>query len=155
MDLKKIVTELVEQCIDNEETFLVEVHIAGKVNNQKIQVFIDGDTAVGIEECTSISRKLSDALEEKSLVEGQYVIEVSSPGVSKSLKFIRQYPKHKGRELDIVTKDKTKYSGLLLDVKGQEIVLQLSVGKSKKDQEQKTVSLPIDIVESAKVLVRL
>lgn len=154
MDLKKIITELAEQCIENEETFLVEVIIAGKANNQKIQVFIDGDKAVGIDECSNMSRKLSDLLEEKNLIEGNYTIEVSSPGVSKSLKFIRQYPKHKGRELEIILKDKTKYTGILKDVGELEIMIEIHSGAPKKERQQQTVSLPVDQVESAKVLVR-
>lgn len=154
MDLKKIITELAEQCIENEETFLVEVIIAGKAINQKIQVFIDGDKAVGIDECSNMSRKLSDLLEEKNLIEGNYTIEVSSPGVSKSLKFIRQYPKHKGRELEIILKDKTKYTGILKDVGELEIMIEIHSGAAKKERQQQTVSLPVDQVESAKVLVR-
>ena len=137
MDLKKIISDWTEQCIENEATFLVDVDIKGNVNNQKIQVFIDGDHLVDIDECTKINRKLSDLMEERDLIEGQYVIEVSSPGVGKSLKYIRQYPKHKGRELDIVTKDKNKYTGKLIDVHDDEIVLLVMQGKQKKTSRSK------------------
>jgi ribosome maturation factor RimP len=154
VDLKKIIADWTEQCIENEATFLVDVDIKGSANNQKIQVFIDGDQLVDIDECTKINRKLSDLLEEKDLIEGRYVIEVSSPGVSKSLKYIRQYPKHKGRELDIITKDKSKYTGKLIDVVDNEIVVLVKQGKSKKDQQDKTIHLPLAEIDTARVLIR-
>lgn len=154
MDLKKIIEDWTEQCIENDATFLVDVDIKGSVNNQKIQVFIDGDDLVDIDECTRINRKLSDLMEEKDLIEGRYVIEVSSPGVSKSLKYIRQYPKHKGRELDIVTKDKNKYTGKLIDVVENEIVVLVKQGKSKKEQQEHTLHLPHAEIDTARVLIR-
>lgn len=154
MDLKKIIEDWTVQCIENEATFLVDVDIKGSANNQKIQVFIDGDDLVDIDECTRINRKLSDLMEEKDLIEGRYVIEVSSPGVSKSLKYIRQYPKHKGRELDIVTKDKNKYTGKLIDVVENEIVVLVKLGKSKKEQHEQTIHLPHAEIDTARVLIR-
>ncbi|MCK5206474.1 MAG: ribosome maturation factor RimP, partial [Cyclobacteriaceae bacterium] len=116
MDLNKEVTGLVKQFIDDDEIFLVEVNIKGKPGNQKIQVFIDGDQYVDVDECSKISRKLSDELEGRDLIEGRYIIEVSSPGVNKPLKLIRQYPKHIGRELEVITRNKKKYQGALLGV---------------------------------------
>ena len=154
MDLKKIIEDWTVQCIENEATFLVDVDIKGNANNQKIQVFIDGDNLVDIDECTRINRKLSDLIEEKDVIDGQFVIEVSSPGVSKSLKYIRQYPKHKGRELDIVTKDKNKYTGKLIDVVENEIVVLVKQGKSKKDQQDQTIHLPLAEIDTARVLIR-
>jgi len=154
MDLKKIITDWTEQCIENDETFLVDVEIKGSQNNQKIQVFIDGDQLVDIDECTRINRKLSDMLEERDIIDGRYVIEVSSPGVSRSLKYIRQYSKHKGRELDIITKGKDKYTGELIDVLDDEIVIAVKSGKSKKDQTNSTIKLPISEIDTAKVLIR-
>jgi ribosome maturation factor RimP len=154
MDLKKIITDWTEQCIENEETFLVDVEIKGSQNNQKIQVFIDGDQSVDIEECTRINRKLSDMLEENDIIEGRYVIEVSSPGVARSLKYIRQYPKHKGRKLDIVTIEKNKYTGELLDVIDNEIVIAARPEKSKKAPADNAIKLAISDIDTAKVLIK-
>jgi ribosome maturation factor RimP len=154
VDLKKIIEDWTIQCIENEATFLVDVDIKGSANNQKIQVFIDGDDLVDIDECTRINRKLSDLMEEKDLIDGRYVIEVSSPGVSKSLKYIRQYPKHKGRELDIVTKDKNKYTGKLIDIVENEIVVLVKQGKSKKEQHEQAIHIPHAEIDTARVLIR-
>ena len=154
MDLKEKIGDLVRDCIDNPHTFLVEVDVKGNPNNQKLQVFIDGDQLVDIDECSRISRKLSGILEEQDLIDGRYTIEVSSPGVSKSLKLIRQYPKHIGREFEIVKKDKSKLTGELKDVVEEDIILSIPVGKSKKDSSNQEYNINISEIDSAKVLIR-
>lgn len=154
MDLKEEVTGLMDKFIDNDEIFLVEVNIKGKPGNQKIQVFIDGDQSVDVDECSSISRKLSDDLEERNIIDGRYIIEVSSPGVDKTLKFIRQYPKHIGRELEVLTKDKKKYQGKLLDVIDEEIELSIKSTKVKKELNSQSLKLSFNEIEKAKIILR-
>ncbi len=154
MDLKKEVSQLVEQFIGDDKVFLVEVSIKGKPGNQKIQVFIDGDQYVSVDSCSSISRKLSEALDEKDIIEGKYVIEVSSPGVDNPLLFARQYTKHIGRELEIMTKDKKKFQGVLLSVEDDAIELSVKSSKVKKELDSATLELPFSEIETAKVVLR-
>jgi ribosome maturation factor RimP len=154
MDLNKEVAGLVKQFIDNDEIFLVEVNIKGKPGNQKIQVFIDGDQYVDVDECSKISRKLSDELEGKDVIEGRYIIEVSSPGADKPLKLLRQYPKHIGRELEVLTRDKKKYQGALLSVIDEEIEISIKSSKIKKELNSESLKLSHSDIEKAKVVLR-
>ncbi len=154
MDLKTEVSQLVEKFIDNDQIFLVEVNIKGKPGNQKIQVYIDGDKSVGVGSCSSISRKLSEALDEKDIIDGKYIIEVSSPGVDNPLLFIRQYAKHIGRELEIITNDKKKVQGVLLSVENDTIELSIKSSKVKKKLDSATLKLSFSEIETAKVVLR-
>ncbi len=154
VDLNKIVSELVKKFIDDDEIFLVEVNIKGKPGNQKIQVFIDGDNSVDVDECSRISKKLSSELEEKDIIEGRYIIEVSSPGVEKPLKFIRQFPKHIGRELEIITIDKNRYQGKLLNIIDEQIEVSLKSNKLKKELNKESLKLSLDEIEQASVVLR-
>lgn len=154
MDLKNKIVDLSEQCIEKDDTFVVDVEIRGNPNNQKIQVFIDGDRSVDVDECSRINRKLSGMLEELELIDGRYVLEVSSPGVSRPLRFSRQFPKHIGRDFDIVTKDKNKYRGELIDVVDENIVLSIPEGSKKKNAPSKELKLQISDIDTAKVIVR-
>jgi len=149
-----VLTGLTEQYIDNEEIFLVDVSVKGKPGNMKIQVFIDGDDLLGIDECSKISRKLSDELEEKALIEGRYVIEVSSPGVDRPLKLLRQYPKHIGREMEVFTKEGKKFQGVLLSVEDDKIELSIKSSKRKKELNSDSFILAFDEIERATVVLR-
>lgn len=154
MDLGKEISRLVEKFIDNDEIFLVEVDIKGKPGNLKIQVFIDGDQYVNVDECSKISRKISNDLEERDIIEGRYIIEVSSPGVDNPLKLIRQFPKHIGRELEIITKENKKYQGELLKVLGEEIEISIKSSKIKKELGSQSLKLPINEIEKSTVVLR-
>lgn len=154
MDLGKEISRLVEKFIDNDEIFLVEVDIKGKPGNLKIQVFIDGDQYVNVDECSKISRKISNELEERDIIEGRYIIEVSSPGVDNPLKLIRQFPKHIGRELEIITKENKKYQGELLKVLGEEIEISIKSSKIKKELGSQSLKLPINEIEKSTVVLR-
>jgi ribosome maturation factor RimP len=154
MDLGKEVSSLVEQFIDNDEIFLVDVDIKGKPGNLKIQVFIDGDQSVNVDECSKISRKLTNELEEKDMIDGRYLVEVSSPGVDRPLKLIRQFSKHIGRELAILTKNNKKYQGELLDVLNDEIEISIKSSKIKKELNSDSLILPVTDIEKSTVVLR-
>ena len=155
MDLKKTIADLVEQIIDKEDIFLVEVDIKGKVGNQKIQIFVDGDQLLDIDECSNISRKLSAELEERDIIEGRYIIEVSSPGADKPLKLLRQYTKHIGRELEVITTDNKKYQGSLLNLIDENIELSVSSGKVKKKINAESLKIPFNEIDHSRVIIRL
>ena len=155
MELNKLVGKLVEQFIDNENIFLVDVNVKGNPGNQKIQVFIDGDQYVDVEACSKLSKKLSAELEERDIIEGRYVVEVSSPGADKPLKMFRQYKKHVGRELEVITKEKKKFQGRLLDTGDDEIELSISSGKLKKELKSETLKLSFGEIDNSKVVIRL
>jgi len=154
MNLINELTGLTEQYIDNEEIFLVDVSVKGKPGNMKVQIFIDGDGLLGIDECSKISRKLSDELEEKALIDGKYVIEVSSPGVDRPLKLLRQYPKHVARELEVFTKENKKFQGVLLSVNDDKIELSVKSSKRKKELNSASLILDFDEIEKATVVLR-
>ncbi len=154
VDIKEIVANLVEGYTENKDVFLVDVVVKGKVGNLKILVYIDGDQGVDVDECSSISRELSNELDEKDIIEGKYLIEVSSPGVDKPLKSIRQYPKHIGRELELFTKGNKKYQGRLLNVVNEEIEISIKSGKVKKELNSQSLTLPFNIIEEARVVIR-
>jgi ribosome maturation factor RimP len=70
------------------------------------------------------------------------------------LKYLRQYPKHIGRDLEIVKKDKNKYKGELVNVADQQIEISVKKGKSKKDFTVKELKFEISEIDTAKVLIR-
>lgn len=117
---------------DNPSVFLVEIKIK-PTNN--IKVFIDGDTGVGIDRLVSYNRQLYKQLEEMAIFpEGDFSLEVSSPGLSEPLKMHRQYLKNIGRFVEVVLLDGSTVEGKLLTVTETEITLEEEKGKGKKKE---------------------
>ena len=64
--------------------------------------------------------------------EGDFSLEVSSPGLDEPLKLVRQYKKNVGREVEIITHDEAKKEGKLTEVTEEKITIEYTEGKGKK-----------------------
>lgn len=89
-----------------------------------ITVYFDSDSGVTLDKCTQVSRYLEKRVDEEKLLAGDYVLDVSSPGVDRPLKLWRQYPRHKGRNLHVIMKDGSQLDGKLMELGIDEILLQ-------------------------------
>ena len=113
-----------------EDVFLVSIKIK-PTNNFKI--FLDADYGLSIEKCIKINRALYRQMEEKAMYpDGDFSLEVSSPGIDEPLKLHRQYTKNIGRFVEVTTVDAVKQEGKLVDVKEEGITLEQTEGKGKK-----------------------
>lgn len=66
-----------------------------------LRAYIDKDGGITIDDCVNVSRKLSDKLDEDDFIDGEYILEVSSPGLGRALKRERDFEKSVGREIDL------------------------------------------------------
>lgn len=131
--------------------FLVEVKIK-PTNN--IKIFIDGDQGVSIEKLVYYNRKLYRELEESGMYpNGDFSLEVSSPGLDEPLKMHRQYQKNTGRFVEVILSEGERIEGKLVSVTELEIVLEEQKGKGKK-METITHTLPIGTIKTIKVQIK-
>lgn len=142
---------LVEKIIaDNSDIFLVSVRIK-PTNN--IKVFLDADSGLSIDKCIKINRAMYRTIEEEAWYpDGNFSLEVSSPGVDEPLKMLRQYKKNVGRNLEVVFADDTKIEGKLTDAGEAGIQLQYTEGKNKKAVTH-TKDIAFSEIKQATVLI--
>jgi len=112
--------------------FLVDIRIR-PTNN--IRAYIDGDQGISIEKCVQFNRALYKKLEESGLFpDGDFSLEVSSPGLDEPLKLHRQYKKNVGRQVELVLQDGSKIEGRLLEVSEDGVIVEEIKGKNKKKE---------------------
>jgi ribosome maturation factor RimP len=112
--------------------FLVDIKIK-PTNNVKI--YIDGDQGISIEKCVQYNRALYKKLEETALFpNGDFSLEVSSPGLDEPLKLHRQYKKNIGRQVELVLQDGSRIEGRLLEVSEDGIIVEETRGRNKKKE---------------------
>ena len=96
-------------------------------------MFIDGDQGVSIEKLVQYNRRLYRQIEEEGMFpNGDFSLEVSSPGLDEPLKLYRQYLKNVGRPVEIITNDGVKTEGKLTAVSEERIAVEEQKGKGKK-----------------------
>lgn len=147
-----IITEFLNTILaDNTDLFLVSVKIK-PTNN--IKVYVDGDAGITIDQCIRINRKLYKLIEEKAMYpEGDFSLEISSPGVDEPLKLIRQYNKNIGRTLEVTFADDSVQEGVLTTVTESDVLIETTEGKGKKAVTQQ-VLIPIANIKKAIVQVK-
>ena len=131
--------------------FLVSVRIK-PTNN--IKVFIDGDEGIHLSELIEYNRKLYRQLEESGQYpDGNYSLEVSSPGLDEPLKLFRQYRKNVGRFVEVTLNEGGIIEGKLLSATEEAIVLEIETGKGKK-KEIRQESIHFDQIKNTKIQVK-
>ena len=149
--IQQIEQQLQQVLESTPEYFCVSLKIK-PINN--IKLFLDGDNGITIESCVKINRKLYALIEALAIYpEGEFSLEVSSPGVTEPLKLHRQYVKNIGRFVEVVFTDGTVKEGKLLEVLEKEILIEHTEGKGKKAVVQKIVVL-FENIKTATVQVK-
>ena len=149
------ITNLLETLFQEEEfedCYLIDINHS----SNRLQVFIDADDGVTFQQCQRISRYLEGYLDEEGWLGEKYILEVSSPGISRPLKLPRQYPKNIGRKMEVKTKAGETFEGTLTEVQENRIVLEekkrVKEGKKKVNKEFR-YEIPFTDVRRAKVKV--
>ena len=134
-----------------DDIFLVSIKVK-PTNNYKI--YLDADCGLGIEKCIKINRALYKKIEEMGMYpEGDFSLEVSSPGVDEPLKLLRQYKKNIGRNVEVTTNDDEKKEGVLKEVSNETITIAYIEGKGKKAVTVNPV-ISFNDIKQTKVLIK-
>lgn len=128
------------------------VEISVKPTNN-IKVFVDADQGAAIDQLSRINRALYKWVEENLFPNGDFSIEVSSPGLEEPLKLDRQYFKNIGRMVEIVLKNGLKKEGKLISVSENEIVVEEERGKGRKKEVIQHIILKEEI-KTTKVQIK-
>jgi len=139
---------------DSEDVFLVEVII---IPGNNIKVFLDADNGITIEKCIKLNRALYNRIAESELfTNGDFSLEVSSPGVEEPLKLHRQYKKNIGRIVEVTMNDGTKKEGRLVAVSDNEMSIEQKTQQKKKSPDNyrdTNINILFNQVKHTKVLV--
>jgi len=130
--------------------FLVEISVK-PTNN--IKVFVDADQGAAIDQLSRINRALYKWVEENLFPNGDFSIEVSSPGLEEPLKLDRQYLKNISRMVEIVLKNGLKKEGKLISVSESEVIIEEEIGKGKKKEVVQHIILKEEI-KTTKIQVK-
>ena len=92
----------------------------------RISVFsteiVDGKRSpVGLDDCAELSRMISPLLDVTPPVSGDYRMEVGSPGIERKLNTIKHFSLSIGDKVSLLLNDKTKLRGILVNVDGSKI----------------------------------
>jgi len=157
MEITERISNLLEEKYATDEAFAdcftVDVELKP---GQKLYVFADSDSGLTFEKCQKLSRYLESHLDTNAWLGDKYLLEVSSPGIGRPFKFLRQYQNNLGRTVEVTLKDKTRQTGLLKDANETQVIISQQVVEregNKKKQVEKELAIPFEQIE--KTVVKL
>lgn len=136
-----------------QDCFLVEFNLHG---TNKLEVFLDCDSGLTFEKCRQISRYLESYIDQEGWLGEKYILEVSSPGLTRPLKLKRQYHKNIGRKVEVTLNDGSTKTGILKAAGDTAITVEETVttkeGKKKKQTAVQT-ELPFEQIKKTKIVI--
>ena len=126
------ITELVEPVLEDMGFELVNVEYLSKHGKWVLILYIDKEGGVSIDDCARVSGEMGDLIEVKDIIDHEYVLEVSSPGLDRPLKkekdFIHSLEKKiKVRMLSPIG-GRRNFTGVLKHFEGGNIYIELDGG---------------------------
>lgn len=133
---------------------LVRVRLSGAVR-PTLQVMAElPDGTMPIEDCARLSEAISSAFEQEDPIEGEYVLEVSSPGIDRPLTRRADFDAFSGHEarLELVTpiEGRRRIKGTLRGLRGEDVLIETDGGAERGRVE---LSIPYVSIGDAKLLL--
>lgn len=131
MDIKQKIEALIAPIIEQYKLFLIDIVLRGERQSKVLEVYIDNREGITAGICSNVSRDIATILDSDDLITGKYYLNVSSPGISRALKYIGQYHKHIGRFIEVKLKnqgDLGKVVGKLLEVGDDSVAVENESG---------------------------
>lgn len=120
--------ELLQPIAETAGVEIYDVEFVKEGSDYYLRAYIDKPEGVNINDCEKVSRALSEALDEKDFIADAYILEVSSPGLGRTLKKDRHLEKSLLKEVEVKTYkpiDKCKeFTGLLKAYDENSIVIE-------------------------------
>jgi ribosome maturation factor RimP len=120
---------IIDSAVEAAGYRLVRLRLIGG-KTKTLQIMAErADGHMDVEDCARLSRSLSEFLEREDPIEGEYLLEVSSPGIDRPLTRLTDFSRWSGHEakLELAAPDATgrkRFRGMLLGLDGNDVVIE-------------------------------
>ena len=150
----RVIADLAQPVLEELGFRLVRVKVSGR-DGGTVQIMAERPKGeMTVEDCATISRRLSPVLDAYDPMPGQYRLEVSSPGIDRPLVRPSDFALWAGHEAKVELKElvdgRKRFRGVIEGVEDEEARLRIELeGKA----EPVTVGLPFSLISEAKLVV--
>ncbi len=142
------IEEYAVSVLDSMGIELVEVQYRLEGHGWVVRLYVDREEGLTIDDCAAVSREISTWLDVEDLIEHAYHLEVSSPGLERPLKKVKDFERFAGRKarvkLRVPLNEQKVFIGIIDRVDEENVVL---------DVDGKPVSLLFDNIAKARLLL--
>lgn len=137
--------EMVKPIADELNYDIYHVEYVKENGELYLRIYIEKDGGITLSDCEALSRRVSDLMDEKDPIKDPYFLEVSSPGLNRTLFTEEHYKRFIGREVMVkFTKyvdGKKNIKGILKEVNEDSIVV----------EADQLINIPKDKIKSVNI----
>ena len=150
---KDTVKQIVESYITAKGYYLVDINVT---KDNHISVEIDHFEGVSIDFCVELTREIESGIDRET---EDYELQVSSAGLTEPFKVLKQYQKNTGNEVEVLTKEGKKITGILTAADAEKISLQIEKqikpeGAKRKITLSEDLEIPYENIKTTKYIIR-
>jgi ribosome maturation factor RimP len=143
--------ELVDPVAEAAGFLVVRLRLMGGDHARRLQIMAERtDGTMPVEECARLARAISQVLDDADPIRGEFLLEVSSPGLDRPLTRLEDFAAHEGfqarLELDRLAEGRKRFKGELAGVEGDHVAINL-------EGEEETALLPFAWITDAKLVI--
>ena len=117
--IEEKIESLIKQNIENLGYELYDVEYVKEAKDYFLRIYIDSKKGIDLEDCEKVSNSITELLDKEDVIPEQYFLEVSSPGIERTLKREKHLKDNIGNEVQIKLfkpfEGKKQYKGILKD----------------------------------------
>lgn len=150
---KDTVNQIIENYLENTGYYLVDLNIS---QDNRITVEVDSFEGVSLDFCIELNKYIESQLDRD--IE-DFELEVSSAGLTAPFKVVKQYEKNIGKEVEVLTKDGKKLTGIISSVQPESFILQIEKtikpeGAKRKTTVQENTTFNYSDLKYTKYIIR-
>ena len=131
---------------------IVRLRLMSGTKSRRLQIMAeDAQGEMNVDDCARLSRAVSEVLDAADPIDGDYLLEVSSPGVDRPLTRLKDFETYEGlqarMELDRLADGRKRFKGELAGVEGDMVAINL------EEEEAETVLIPFAWIVEAKLVL--
>ena len=144
--------ELIDPVAESLGLAVVRVRRMGGTLRRRLQSMAERnlDHDISVEECARLSRAVSEVLDAADPISGEYLLEVSSPGIDRPLTRLIDFDLFEGLEArletDRMVEGRKRFKGIVAGVEGENVAIDL-------DGEDETALIPFAWLADAKLVL--
>ena len=144
--------ELIDPVAESLGLAVVRVRLMGGTLRRRLQIMAErqADHDISVEECARLSRAVSEVLDAADPIAGEYLLEVSSPGIDRPLTRLIDFDLFEGLEArletDRMVEGRKRFKGIVAGTEGENIAIDL-------DGEDETALIPFAWLADAKLVL--
>ena len=144
--------ELIDPVAESLGLAVVRVRLMGGTLRRRLQIMAERnlDHDISVEECARLSRAVSEVLDAADPISGEYLLEVSSPGIDRPLTRLIDFDLFEGLEArletDRMVEGRKRFKGIVAGVEGENVAIDL-------DGEDETALIPFAWLADAKLVL--